>query len=62
MFILVLVMLTIGVLAALALGSACLIGQALLESQGCPELDSGELPLAQGGATWQPATVKVARH
>lgn len=60
MIVLVLTMLTIGVLASLALGSACLIGQALVESQGCPDFDSTEQLVAGGMPTWQPATVKVA--
>jgi hypothetical protein len=62
MIILVSVMLAIGVLAALALGSACLIGQALVESQDCPELDAAELPGVQGNSSWQPAAVRVAVH
>lgn len=62
MIILVSLMLVVGVLASLALGSACLIGQALVESQGCPELDSSELLSTQGGPAWQPGTAKVAIH
>lgn len=59
MIILVLTMLTIGVLASLALGSACLIGQALVESQGCPDLAADE-QLTSSVASWQSATVSGA--
>lgn len=43
MIILFAVMLAVGLLASLALGSACLIGQALVESQGVPgEIEAGD--------------------
>lgn len=60
MIILISLMLAVGVLASLALGSACLIGQALVESQGCPDLDAADSLVSTNAAAWQAVGVKVA--
>ena len=60
MIILVLTMLAVGVLASLALGSACLIGQALVESHGCPDLAVDEQLATSPASSWQSATASAA--